>query len=371
MDLEKRKIAYRCDITYGTNCEFALDYLRDNIAIDKNSVVQREKLKYAVLCETDNELKIPLTISRETSKNEYYYIKANSFVRRLKGEDYIVNLSSNSVTLTSRGIRKAEEDFEVDNYYDEKNSKIVSFINNALIANKLMEKDSDYIVKNGKLYMLDSENAKILKSNKRIYQALEAKEHIEISKENKIIATITLKNYYKMYDNIIRLEKDIDEYSNNMEEDDVINKKRILVYQERKKILMQDNLKEEIIKIIYSLCEQTTNDYYNHNNLTQIENILIKRFKMKDCSESSNKMQFLERLKNLTKAQYEKNEQIIGNKELRKLEKMTMLKAIDDAWIEYLEEHQEIQINTIKQNAAMDLLLAKKNFGMKKLCRVQ
>lgn len=225
MDLEDRKKAYNCDVTYGTNKEFAFDYLRDNIALEKSQLVQKEELFYAIIDEVDSilldEAESPLIISRETTGNEYYYMKANAFVRRLKGievirenvknkkqkeeiekYDYIIDLNCNSVSLTNKGILKAEENFQVENYNDIKNLKISYFVNNALMANGLMKKDKDYIVKNDEIYVVDKYTGRVMygkKFNKGLHQAIEAKEHIKISGENKVVATITFQNYFKMY----------------------------------------------------------------------------------------------------------------------------------------------------------------------------
>lgn len=124
--------------------------------------------------------------------------------------------------------------------------------------------------------------------------------------------------------------------------DNVIDMQRNIIYKERRSILTRENIKEDILKIIYSLCEKTTDDYYSKRTLNEIEAVLIKRFKMNNYSNLDKKL-FLERLKSLTMAQYEKNEQIIGIKEMRILERGTMLKAIDEKWVKYLEEIEDLK----------------------------
>ena len=612
MDLKERKKAYECDITYGTNNEFTFDYLRDNVVDGKSQIVQRE-LAYAIIDEIDSilidEAESPLIISRNANHNKYYFLKANAFVRRLKGKeivkedldseeqaddnekyDYIVDLNCNSVTLTSKGIKKVEENYEIENYNDIKNAKTVFYVNNALIACGLMKKDIDYVIKEGKIYVVDKYTGRIMygkRFNKGLHQAIEAKEHLEISPENKVVATISFQNYFRMYKKISgmtgtatesakefediyglkiveiptnkpvirkdyedivvnsekeKLEKIVEKikeanqtgqpvlvgtvsiekserlsemlqnegikhsvlnaknheeeskiiaqagnfgqvtiatnmagrgtdiklenneevlekgllvigterhissridkqlqgrsgrqgdpgasifyvsledelmklygkekindvikaikfaqeeaenrhYSKRMlmiKYDDVINLQRELIYKERRKILIKEDIKSDILKMVDDLCERTANNYLAGKELNQMETALIQRFKMEEYRETK-RSDFIERLKSLMHAQYEKTEETIGTSEFRILERGTMIKHIDEKWVSYLEEAEEMRIGIglhayknvnpiipykleisnmfnnfledIKDNAAMDLLFARR-----------
>lgn len=347
LGIQEKKESYECDITCGTCNEFILDYLHDNTATEKKQIVQKGDLKYAIIFDIDMLNINPIIITKEISGNEYYYMKANAFVRRLKsgnnGEqkfDYIVDLDSNTVSLTNTGIKKAEENFELQDYYDNKNWKIVKFINNALIVNGLMEKDRDYIIRNGKLYLINKQNGKIIKKdefNDGIWQAIEAKEHINISKEKKILATIKANDYFKLYYKVIGLKKLPIETGTNLELKTNTIELQNEIYKLRRKILMEKDIKKYMFEIIDMICKKITDAYYNNKDLNKIESILIKRFKMNNYA-NKDKIDFISRLLSLVKAQYEKNEQILGNKEMRKLEKEIMIREIDNKWIKYLEE---------------------------------
>ena len=226
MDINERKNAYNSDITYGTNKEFGFDYLRDNLAKDLKNVVQR-KLEYAIIDEADSVLiddaGLPLIISSTKNKiNPIYYAKANQFVRRLNGIiveriknkrhqkklekfDYVFDLHTYSVYLTEKGVRKAEEDYCLENLYDPKCIKIIHYIQNALIAHTTMKKDVDYIVNDGKVFVVDQNIGRIAKGkqfNDGVQQAIEAKEYLENTNEGEILASITFQNYFKMYNKI-------------------------------------------------------------------------------------------------------------------------------------------------------------------------
>ena len=220
---EKQK-AYNSDITYGTNNEFGFDYLRDNMVIHKEEMVQRE-LNYAIVDEIDSilidEARTPLIISGRGNKSSDLYKRADSFVRRLKPKviieedvkdtdqlednekyDYIVDLKAKSATLTQKGIEKAEKEFGLENLNDLENSDIVHNINEALKAHGIMKRDIDYIVKDGEVLIVDEFTGRIMygrRYNGGLHQAIEAKEGVKIADESKTLATITFQNYFRMY----------------------------------------------------------------------------------------------------------------------------------------------------------------------------
>ena len=610
MELEERKKAYNSNIIYGTNSEFGFDYLRDNVAESRSQIVQKD-FSYAIIDEVDSilidEAESPLIISRKSTNNRWHLMKANAFVRRLKGKvvkkeeidneeeiqdnekyDYIVDLNCNSVTLTTLGRKKAEKDYGFKNYEDETNSKIIFYINNALLANGLMKKDIDYIVEDGKIYVVDKYTGRIMygkRFNNGLHQAIESKEHLDIGLENKVVATISFQNYFRRYkkiagmtgtakdaekefediyglktvviptnkpvirkdykdivlntekekfdmivkkikevnktgqpilvgtnsiekseklsemlekekiehsvlnaknhkkeaeiisqagkmgkvtiatnmagrgtdikleknekvlpkgllvigterntarridkqlqgragrqgepgesvfyvsleDEIIKLygnektSKDIIEmvqkeaenriYSRRMlmiKYDDVINFQREIVYRERKNILYKDNIKEDILKSIDALCEKTAKKYLENEELSQMEEFLIKKLKNDDMVNLKKK-EFVKRFKELAHKQYENTENTIGYEKLRKLERGIMIKQIDEKWINYLNEAEDLRvgiglhayknvnpiipykiemskmfdnfIEDIRNNAAMNLLFAKR-----------
>ena len=227
MKPNEKKAAYDADITYGTNNEYGFDYLRDNMVIYKEQLVQR-KLKYAIVDEIDSilvdEARTPLIISGRSNKSSNLYSKADSFVRKLtpkviveedvKDEaqaednekyDYIVDLKSKSATLTDKGIKKAEEEFGLENFNDLENSELVHNVNQALKAHGIMKKDIDYIVKNGEVLIVDEFTGRIMygrRYNNGLHQAIEAKEHVKIADESKTLATITFQNYFRMYEKL-------------------------------------------------------------------------------------------------------------------------------------------------------------------------
>ena len=220
---EKQK-AYNSDITYGTNNEFGFDYLRDNMVIHKEEMVQRE-LNYAIVDEIDSilidEARTPLIISGRANKSSDLYKKADRFVKKLKPKviveedvkdidqtednekyDYIVDLKAKSATLTAKGIEKAEREFNLENLNDIENTDIVHNINQALRANGIMKKDIDYIVKDGEVLIVDEFTGRIMygrRYNDGLHQAIEAKENVKIADESKTLATITFQNYFRMY----------------------------------------------------------------------------------------------------------------------------------------------------------------------------
>ena len=227
MNPKQKQEAYACDVTYGTNNEFGFDYLRDNMVIYKNQLVQR-KLKYAIVDEIDSilidEARTPLIISGRGAQSSNLYQKADHFVKKLQAKviieeddkdyeqeednekyDYIVDLKSKSATLTQQGIKKAEQEFGLENFNDLENSELVHDVNQALHANGIMKKDKDYIVKDGQVLIVDEFTGRIMygrRYNDGLHQAIEAKEHVKINDESKTLATITFQNYFRMYEKL-------------------------------------------------------------------------------------------------------------------------------------------------------------------------
>ena len=227
MEPQAKQKAYAADITYGTNNEFGFDYLRDNMVIYKNQLVQRG-LHYAIVDEIDSilidEARTPLIISGRANESSDLYKKANDFVRRLEAKviveedvkdfeqaednekyDYIVDLKAKSASLTQKGIKKAEEFFGLENFNDLENSTLVHHVNQALRAHGVMKKDIDYIVKDGEVLIVDEFTGRIMygrRYNNGLHQAIEAKERVKIADESKTLATITFQNYFRMYDKL-------------------------------------------------------------------------------------------------------------------------------------------------------------------------
>lgn len=201
-----QKEAYACDVTYTTNSELGFDYLRDNLVTDVSDRVQRP-LNYAVIDEVDSilldEAKTPLIISGGASKASHLYFQADFFVKSLdKTKDYMIDIPTKAIALTESGIEKAEAIFKVDNLYSEKNLKLVHHIDQALRANYTMEKNTEYVVNDDEVQLVDSFTGRILvgrRFSNGLHQALEAKENVSIKNENKTLATITFQNYFRMY----------------------------------------------------------------------------------------------------------------------------------------------------------------------------
>ena len=227
MDPISKRKAYNADVTYGTNSEYGFDYLRDNMVIRKEDMVQRG-LNYAIVDEIDSilidEARTPLIISGRANKSSDLYKKADTFVRRLKAKviveedtkdidqaednekyDYIVDLKAKSATLTQKGIEKAESFFGIENLNDLENSDLVHNINQALHAHGVKKKDVDYIVKDGEVLIVDEFTGRIMYGRRYsdgLHQAIEAKENVKIEDESKTLATITYQNYFRMYDKL-------------------------------------------------------------------------------------------------------------------------------------------------------------------------
>ncbi len=227
MNQQDKKKAYNSDITYGTNNEYGFDYLRDNMVIHKEDMVQRG-LEYAIVDEIDSilvdEARTPLIISGRGSKSSDLYKRANEFVKRLNAKviveedikdeqqlednekyDYIIDLKSKTASLTQKGIKKAEEYFQVENFNDLDNTDIVHNVNQALKAHGVMKKDTDYIVKDGEVLIVDEFTGRIMygrRYNAGLHQAIEAKENVKIADESKTLANITFQNYFRMYNKL-------------------------------------------------------------------------------------------------------------------------------------------------------------------------
>ena len=224
LDSRQRKEAYKCDITYGTNNEFGFDYLRDNMVIYKEEMVQRE-LSYAIVDEVDSilidEARTPLIISGAGDKSTELYQSANSFVRTLKSKiytqlddkqetdnieaDYIVDEKAHTATLVKNGVEKSEKYFGIDNLSDPENLTLSHHINQGLKAHGLMKRDKDYVVKDGEVIIVDEFTGRMMYGRRYsdgLHQAIEAKEGVRVERESKTLATITFQNYFRMYDKL-------------------------------------------------------------------------------------------------------------------------------------------------------------------------
>ena len=225
MSPEEKRKAYNSDITYGTNNEFGFDYLRDNMTMDKESMVQRE-LNYAIVDEIDSilidEARTPLIISGNVNKQSDLYKRADSFARGLKPRriienndkefdesdedyDYIIDLKAKTVALTNTGTKKAEKYFGIEALSDVSNLAISHHINQALRAYGIMEKDRDYIVRDGKVLIVDEFTGRIMDGRRYsdgLHQAIEAKEGVTIANESQTLATITFQNYFRLYNKL-------------------------------------------------------------------------------------------------------------------------------------------------------------------------
>ncbi len=219
---EERKEAYACDITYGTNNEMGFDYLRDNMALYKEEMVQRGHV-FAIVDEVDSilidEARTPLIISGQGDESTDLYRQADDFVSRLTkvvyasvdekeeedenlNADYVVDEKAKTATLTARGIAKAERAFGLENLADMENATLSHHINQALRAHGIMKRDIDYIVKDGEIIIVDEFTGRLMlgrRYSEGLHQAIEAKEHVDVQKENKTLATITFQNYFRLY----------------------------------------------------------------------------------------------------------------------------------------------------------------------------
>ncbi len=203
---EQKKQAYNCDITYCTNNELGFDYLRDNMATSKERVVQRGHY-FCIVDEVDSilidEARTPLIISGGNVGTSELYIKADKFFKTLTDEDYEIDEKLKNVRLTETGVSKAERFFKIDNLADITALEINHHINNALKANLIMKRDSQYIVQDDEILIVDEFTGRLMPGRRfsdGLHQAIEAKEGVKIKEENKTLATITFQNYFKLYD---------------------------------------------------------------------------------------------------------------------------------------------------------------------------
>lgn len=229
MNSKERKEAYNCHITYGTNNEFGFDYLRDNMVIYKEEMVQR-KLNYAIVDEVDSilidEARTPLIISGQGEQSTKLYEAANAFVSTLTGRiidpkeqkrdpfdrevkeetvDFLIDEKARTCTLTEKGTLKAEKYFGLENLADPSNMEIAHHINQALKARNIMKRDIDYVVKDGEVIIVDEFTGRLMygrRYSEGLHQAIEAKEGLKIKSESKTLATITFQNYFRMYEKL-------------------------------------------------------------------------------------------------------------------------------------------------------------------------
>ena len=205
MNSDAKRKAYNCDITYATNNELGFDYLRDNMVIYKEDMVQR-KLSYAIIDEVDSilidEARTPLIISGRGGKSSDMYITANRFARGLSEDDYEYDEKKKAINLTEEGMQKAERYFGVESLNDVESTEINHYINNALRAHYVMKRDKDYIVNDGEVIIVDEFTGRLMvgrRYSEGLHQAIEAKENVRIQNENKTLATITFQNYFRLY----------------------------------------------------------------------------------------------------------------------------------------------------------------------------
>ncbi len=204
--LGQKRAAYACDITYGTNNEFGFDYLRDNLKIRMSDMVQRG-LNFAIVDEVDSilidEARTPLIISGRGEKSSTLYYDCNRFVKTLVAdEDYTVDVEDKTVQITENGARKAEKFFGIENLADIENSELNHHIQQALKAHFIFKRDSDYIVSDGEIIIVDEFTGRLMigrRYSEGLHQAIEAKENVTVRNENKTYATITFQNYFRLY----------------------------------------------------------------------------------------------------------------------------------------------------------------------------
>jgi len=206
LDFDERKLAYSADITYGTNNEFGFDYLRDNMVIYSEQMVQRP-LNYSIVDEVDSilvdEARTPLIISGPGEKStEMYFVLAKIVPKLTAGEDYTIDEKANTVAPTEAGVAKAEKLLNVKNLYDAENIEMSHHFNQALRAHALMHRDKDYVVKDGEVVIVDEFTGRLMfgrRYSEGLHQAIEAKEGVKVERESQTLATITFQNYFRMY----------------------------------------------------------------------------------------------------------------------------------------------------------------------------
>ena len=209
LDFDERKAAYAADITYGTNNEFGFDYLRDNMVIYSDQMVQRP-LNYAIVDEVDSilidEARTPLIISGPGEKStDLYYVLAKVVPKLKEGEDYTVDEKLHTVAPTEIGVAKTEKALNVRNLYDNENMELSHHFNQALRAHALMHRDKDYVVKDGEVIIVDEFTGRLMfgrRYSDGLHQAIEAKEGVKIERESQTLATLTFQNYFRMYNKL-------------------------------------------------------------------------------------------------------------------------------------------------------------------------
>ena len=206
LDFNERRAAYNADITYGTNNEYGFDYLRDNMVMYKENMVQRE-LNYAIIDEVDSilidEARTPLIISGPADKPTQLYYTVAKVIPRLKNEeDYTIDEKQRIVNLTEQGVRRVEQILGVENLFDDANTELSHHVNQALKAHTLFKRDRDYVVNDGEVIIVDEFTGRLMygrRYSEGLHQAIEAKEGVKIERESQTLATITFQNYFRMY----------------------------------------------------------------------------------------------------------------------------------------------------------------------------
>ena len=205
---QTRNAKYQCDITYGTNNEYGFDYLKDNMVIHKEQMVQRE-LNYAIVDEVDSilvdEARTPLIISGPGDKSTHLYSDANTFILTLKPDNYEIDEKQKSVSLTNSEIKKADVYFNFENITDISHMELYHHINQALKAHTIMKKDVDYVTRDGEIIIVDEFTGRLMfgrRYSEGLHQAIEAKEGLRIQRESKTLATVTFQNYFRMYNKL-------------------------------------------------------------------------------------------------------------------------------------------------------------------------
>jgi preprotein translocase subunit SecA len=210
MKSDERRRQYDADITYGTNNEFGFDYLRDNMAWSQAELVQQRGHNFAVVDEVDSilidEARTPLIISGPADQPTKWYADFAALVNRLsKDVDYEVDEKKRTVGILERGVERVEDFLGIENLYESANTPLVGYLNNAIKAKELFKNDKDYVVMNGEVLIVDEHTGRILagrRYNEGMHQAIEAKESVEIKQENQTLATITLQNFFRLYDKL-------------------------------------------------------------------------------------------------------------------------------------------------------------------------
>lgn len=209
MTPQERRANYLADITYGTNNEFGFDYLRDNMAWNLDDCVQREHF-FAIVDEVDSilidEARTPLIISGPADKATKWYVEfANIAARLVRGEHYEVDEKKRTTGILDAGVARVEELLKIENLYESANTPMIGYLNNALKAKEIFKRDRDYVIMNGELLIVDEHTGRVLSGRRYsegLHQALEAKERVEIKDENQTLATITLQNYFRLYEKL-------------------------------------------------------------------------------------------------------------------------------------------------------------------------